>query len=366
MTAEGERRAGLRGEPQGQLAPEVPATLAGLVARYSPTGAVAEAVDWLVARMGALGFTRAFVDEAGNAVGVMGAGPRQAVLLGHIDTVPGEPAVRVADGRLYGRGAVDAKGPLAAFVDAVAAAGAPAGWQLIVIGACDEEGGSRGARHVAGRYRPEWALIGEPSGWDRVTLGYRGSLWAEVAVERPLSHTASGEESACEAAVTLWNQLAAACAARNAGQARVFDQLSATLRGLHSQSDGLTERAALRVGLRLPEGLAPAECRVWLEGLAGDGVVALEDEPLPAYRAPKNTRLVRALLAAIRAQGGTPGFSVKSGTSDLNVVGPVWGCPLAAYGPGDARLDHTPDEHLVLADYERAVAVLGSVLRAAG
>src|SRR3546814_5726214 len=51
-------------------------------------------VEWLVGRMRALGYSRASVDEAGNAVGLMGEGERQVMLLGHIDTVPGEIPVR--------------------------------------------------------------------------------------------------------------------------------------------------------------------------------------------------------------------------------------------------------------------------------
>ena len=65
-------------------------TLIGLVSQYSPSGQEHGAVEWLVVRMKALGFDDAFGDEAGNAVGVMGKGAKQVVLLGHIDTVPGE------------------------------------------------------------------------------------------------------------------------------------------------------------------------------------------------------------------------------------------------------------------------------------
>jgi [amino group carrier protein]-lysine/ornithine hydrolase len=65
-------------------------TLIGLVEHYSPSGQERKAVEWLVERMKSLGFDDAFVDGAGNAVGVMGGGPRQVVLLGHIDTVPGD------------------------------------------------------------------------------------------------------------------------------------------------------------------------------------------------------------------------------------------------------------------------------------
>jgi LysW-gamma-L-lysine carboxypeptidase len=116
---------------------EIPLTLKGLVSHYSPSGAESEAVGWLVAHMHQTGFSRAEIDPAGNAVGVMGDGERQVVLLGHIDTVPGEIPLKVEDGMLYGRGSVDAKGPLAAFVDAVAAVGAIPGWQWVVIGAVD-------------------------------------------------------------------------------------------------------------------------------------------------------------------------------------------------------------------------------------
>ena len=124
--------------------------------------------------MKSLGFDDAFIDEAGNAVGVMGKGTKQVVLLGHIDTVPGEIPVRMesvgATGEsplLYGRGSVDAKGPLACFVDAVAQVGVKDGWQFVVIGAVEEERNSEGARFVVNQYKPDFAIIGEPNQWDR-------------------------------------------------------------------------------------------------------------------------------------------------------------------------------------------------------
>ena len=187
-------------------------TLIGLVEHYSPSGQERGAVEWLVERMKSLGFDKAFVDGAGNAVGVMGNGPKQVVLLGHIDTVPGEIPVRVEPAPgipasttyLYGRGSVDAKGPLACFVDAVAQVGAVDGWQFVVIGAVDEERDSLGARFVVDQYKPDFAIIGEPNHWDRIALGYKGSAWANVTVRREQSHTASGEQTAAEAAVEAW------------------------------------------------------------------------------------------------------------------------------------------------------------------
>ena len=75
--------------------------------------------------------------------------------------------------------------------------------------------------------------------------------------------------------------------------------------------------------------------------------------------------LVRSFLAGIRSVDAAvqPGFVVKTGTSDMNVVAPVWQCPIVAYGPGDSALDHTPNEHLELDEYWRAVLVLEATLR---
>jgi LysW-gamma-L-lysine carboxypeptidase len=47
----------------------------------------------------------------------------------------------------------------------------------------------------------------------------------------------------------------------------------------------------------------------------------------------------------------------------MNVVGPIWNCPIVAYGPGDSALDHTPEEHIVLKEYQRGIAVLSRVLQ---
>ena len=355
--------------------------LTRLVGIYSPTGQEAEAVEFLADAMQGAGF-RAQVDPAGNAVGVMGDGKLNIVLLGHIDTVPGEIPIRVEGGRLYGRGTVDAKGPLAAFVAAVAAVGPQPGRRFTVIGAVGEEGDSRGARYVVDYYGPPvdagegqeastarspLLIIGEPSGWQRITLGYRGSLWAEYRTTAEVSHTASQGQSACEAAVEFWNRVAASAVELNLSRSaeRVFDQLTPTLRGMRSASDGFTDEATLHLGLRLPPEVRVDDVIASLHSLAGDGTITIEPGPMPAYRAEKNTPLVRAFLSAIRSVGGSPSFTLKTGTSDMNIVAPRWGGAAIAYGPGDSSLDHTPHEHILLDEYYASVSVLASALSAA-
>jgi [amino group carrier protein]-lysine/ornithine hydrolase len=337
-------------------------TLVGLVSQYSPSGEEHSAVEWLVARMKALDYDEAFIDDAGNTVGVLGRGEKQVVLLGHIDTVPGEIKVEQCDNLLYGRGAVDAKGPLASFVDAVAETGRRDGRQFVVIGAVEEERESDGARSIIDQYRPDFVIVGEPNHWDRIALGYKGSAWANITIKRGQAHTASGDETAAEAAVAIWLKIKAHADAYNTDRQKVFDKLLVTLRGMESDSDAFDQWARMKVGVRLPVDVSPNAWYEKLEEIVGESQVERTGFAVPAWGCEKNTKLVRGFLSGIRSQGGEPSFVYKTGTADLNLVAPVWKCPAVVYGPGDSNLDHTPNEHIDLNDYQKAVKVLVKVL----
>ncbi len=341
--------------------------LQSLVAIPSPSGQEGRAAAWLVEWMAAHGLD-ANVDAAGNAVGTRGAGPRHLVLLGHIDTFPGELPVRREGDWLYGRGTVDAKGPLCAFAAAAAALDVPAGWRVTVVGAVEEEAAtSRGAHHLLAQAQgpaPAACVIGEPSGWERITLGYKGRLLAEVTLRAPFAHSAGQARPPAEQAVELWNAVVAYCAAFNAGRAAAFDRLDPTLYAISTQDEGAYGTAHLSLGFRLPPDIE-------LSAIS-DQLSAISHQPSAisfsfsgaevAFRAEKNTPLVRAFLASIRGQGGQPRFVLKTGTSDMNVVGPVWGCPIVAYGPGDSALDHTPEERISLREYLQSIEVLKSMV----
>ena len=348
----------------GQNLPERYATLGGLVSRYSPSGSEAAAVDWLIWRMTDLGFSETCKDAAGNAVGHLGDGEKQLVLLGHIDTVPGEIPVRLVDGVLFGRGAVDAKGPLACFVDAAARVGVRAGWKFTVVGCVEEERNSDGARYAADQFKPTAAIVGEPSGWNRITLGYKGSSRLRIRADLPRAHPAGPAESACDRVLNAVVSLHTLARKLNVNHPRRFDQIQVSTRAMESGESEVDEWAQLEIDTRLPLWISPEEWMVYLnEHFAGvDAEIAPMGTSIPVYRAEKNSVLVRAFLSSIRQHGGKPGFVVKTGTADLNIVAPVWNCPALVYGPGDSTFDHTPDEQIALEEYDRGVSVLATAL----
>jgi LysW-gamma-L-lysine carboxypeptidase len=385
------------------------ALIQGLVSIPSLSRHESAASQWLVGQMQHAGYDRAFVDAAGNAVGELGPpdAPHVILLLGHIDTVPGDIPVCIentSDGSvLFGRGSVDAKGPLAAFVAAGSRVGAAwadqTGARLVVVGAVEEEAAtSKGARFIASRFNgqtepvPMACVIGEPSHWHRFTIGYKGRLLLDLTARQAMAHTAGPEASIATVVVALWNWVAAHAASFNEERAKVFDQLSPSLRRFitsttSAMQDEVDAQIAWRLPLELDAASLVADLLQWLAShlqaplpaAAATDVVRGEPVALEGirttmslqfrgwerpWRGERQNALARSFLAAIRSVDSQvqPGFVVKTGTSDMNVVGPVWRCPIVAYGPGDSALDHTPNEHLSLEEYWRAVRVLEAML----
>ena len=148
----------------------------------------------------------------------------------------------------------------------------------------------------------------------------------------------------------------------NADKQKAFDKLLLTLHGIESDTNDFEQWARLKVGVRLPVEVTPDDWYGKLEGLVGEAEVERLGYAVPAWGCEKNTKLVRSFLSGVRSQGGEPRFVYKTGTADLNIVAPVWQCPAVVYGPGDSNLDHTPNEHIELEDYKKAVDVLASAL----
>ena len=326
-----------------------------LVSTPSPTPDEDECAEALAAFFQKHG-REVFRDAAGN---VRAPTDDSVLYTSHVDTVPGEIPVRVEAGEagpvLWGRGSVDAKGSLAALAVAAVRTG------VSFAGVVGEETNSRGARHlVEDREAPETVVNGEPSGWDGITLGYRGILQGTYVATSESGHTSRPENNAIQDAIAWWS----AVEARFEGDEYepVFEQVTPKPVGIEGgvSDDGLAVEATLSAQLRVPPAYSTGEVRELADAELDAGTVNWTDAVEPTMQSPR-TPVARAFRAAIREQGGDPRLLRKTGTADMNIYAGAWDCPMATYGPGDSALDHAPDERLPLEELDRAVAVLETV-----
>jgi len=322
--------------------------LEDLVGIPSVTGEESAAAERLAAYFEAHD-REAWIDSVGN---VRAPADDSVLLTSHVDTVPGDIPVRVEDGVLHGRGSVDAKGPLCAMAVAAVETG------VSFAGVVGEERDSRGARHlIAERDEPDAVVNGEPSGWDAVTLGYRGFLPGTYVATSESGHTSRPDENAIQAAIGWWTRVEDAFATGE--WTPVFEEVTPKPVGIDggTSADGLSVEATMEVQFRIPPEMDAGAVREIADGELEAGTVQWREAIPPVMRSPRNG-VARAFRVVIRATGGEPSQLRKTGTSDMNLYADAWDCPMATYGPGDSALDHTPEERLVLAEFDRAVAVL--------
>ncbi len=321
----------------------------------SPSYCEMELAAYLAKAMAGLGFST-YVDGVGNVIGTLerGAGP-VIMLVGHLDTIQGHIPVRATAGRLYGRGAADAKGPLAAMICAAASATEFSG-TIIVVGVVEEETPcSRGAMAIRNTFAPPDAfIIGEPSGCFTVVLGYKGKLDLRYSVECAPTHPSNPAAKASELAARCWGVLTDVL-----GEAdhAAFDKPGVTLDSISAD----TSHAVAAMSVRTPPGFDVDRFVTAVRSRLTAGELAIVNS-VAACRADRRNPAVRALTAGIRQQLGQPAVMVKTATSDMNTLAEVWDVPMATYGPGDSKLDHADDEHIMLTEYIRGVAVLSHAL----
>ena len=344
--------------------------LTRLLTIYSPSGKEEAISNFLVNEMRILGL-RSWSDEVGNAFGEVGTGRPVVLLCGHMDTVPGYVPVRLEDGKLYGRGAVDAKASLAAMVVAsslILKEKFPG--KVVVAGLVDEEGEGKGVKHlIAKKVQADYTIFGEPSGVDNITIAYKGSLHLKITCETKTGHSSAPWlfDNAVEKAFEFWNAIRSIRFSQERPESR-FYSLTSCMTGIKggNASSTVPSKCEFHVDFRIPPQLTPQEVFKEVEEAArkyqvdNEGVdvnIMIEDSNT-SFEADKNSLLVRAISVAIKKVRNKSATLVrKTGTGDMNLFGNETKIPVITYGPGNSHLDHTPDEWIDVKEYLDSINV---------
>lgn len=300
------------------------------------------------------------IDTVGNLIVTKGAGPFRLLMMGHLDTVPHRWPPSWDNGCVHGRGSVDAKGSLVAFLNALAMIEVPEGMQVQVVGAVEEENTSEGAFKFACNTRPPDAvIIGEPSGAHALTVAYHGLVKLQLTTVGRAGHTAGqGVTTAADAlveAIMTVRQTVAQMSPRS---------LTATL-GTEARNRFDRQQGAAIVDVRIAPGTTPESVISAVEASLPDGVNLKVLRATPPVTTARSCGLVRAFSRAFRGAGISPRFLAKKGSSDMNTLASRWSAeiPMVAYGPGDSSLDHTSAECLDAQEFLDSVAVVTQAVR---
>jgi len=307
---------------------------------------------------------------------------------GHTDVVTeGDPrewrhapwGAVLEDGRLYGRGAADMKGGLAAAM--VAAAAVRRGrvrfaGRVMLAALVDEEGGMTGARHFVrtplGRSVGA-AIICEPE-QNELCLEQKGVFWARVAIHGRMAHGAMPYAGVNPIAVVgsylhalpgLERRIRRGVPrSRFLGVPHVTPTIcQAPVAGV-AQNNVIPSSAELRVDVRLVPGLGPDTAVAALEELAratearwpGSKIeVETIEPPRPATRVPRSEPVVRALAWGVRVvTERRPRFGGVPGSTDGTIFLTEAGIPIVTFGPGDREIPHQVDEHVEVSELVEA------------
>lgn len=320
-----------------------------------------------------------------------GTGGRCLLLEGHTDVVTeGDPGAwthapfggDVDGGRVWGRGAADMKGGLAAAMIAAAAvkrSGAQLGGRLVVGALVDEEGDMLGVRHFATTPRAREltaAIVCEPE-QNELCLEQRGVVWARVTLRGRMAHGAMPEAGAnpltavgalLREARALEQRLRRLCArSQHLRPPTVTPTIvRGPIEGL-PQSNVIPAAAEVTLDVRLTPGPAPevvtAEidraCRAAADAVPG---VAVTWRPVngfrPATRVGREEPLVKAMVSAVRTVTGRRAvFGGVPGSTDGTILRETLRIPIVTCGPGHRLIPHQVDEHVEISELVDAARI---------
>jgi LysW-gamma-L-lysine carboxypeptidase len=337
---------------------------------YSPSRSEAALANMIRDKcVNELGFEQVDIDNVGNIIATKGTGEPYILLCGHTDTVPGQVPVRIEDGHIYGRGASDAKSPLIAMLLAASEFPKQRG-TVIFAGVVDEEGNATGVKQlVKSKIGVDYAVFGEPSGVDNITVAYKGRLAIRLTCDVGDSAHASAPwlaKNSIEEMYDFWKAIKTEIDLKGTADSNAKAITCSLTEIIGGSSHNVTpQKCKVTIDIRVPtittcdSVLGTIDDVIKRVGIRKSvkATYRIEDKTEP-FEADHTSPLVRALLLAVLdVRNKRPLLLRKTGTGDMNVLGHSLKIPVITYGPGDAHASHTPDERVNIDDYVASIEV---------
>jgi LysW-gamma-L-lysine carboxypeptidase len=339
---------------------------------YSPSGQELKISGFLENKLKSFGYEKSWIDKIGNVYGEIGSGSPTIILCGHMDTVPGEIPVKISDGRLYGRGAVDAKSSLAAMIYAVAnIKNVIKRGRVILIGLVAEELDGRGVRQLLREnLKIDYSVFGEPSGIGNITFAYKGRIELQIECKNKTGHVGATHlyNNAIEKVMKLWYRIKDVCEQYQSPHG-IFYSLTPCLTGISSfrSSGGIPDMSILDIDLRLPPTICTEKGialiseinKKFMNSNRGTTIVTKVKDAVEPYVANRRSLVMKSLEIAIKQVTGKKAkFIRKTGTGDMNIFGKETSIPVATFGPGNASLSHTKKEYIDISEYLLSIKII--------
>mgnify|MGYP001034668749 CR=1 FL=1 len=338
---------------------------------YTPSGREEPLSKFLAEKMKNLGFKDVRTDRVNNVIGTIGSGSPSILLCGHMDTVPGIQPIRVVDNLVFGRGAVDAKSSLAAMIMAASRLIDKGDFgKIIVSGVVDEEGTGTGIRElIKNDVKTDYAIFGEPSGIESITIGYKGRISLTIICKTASVHASAPwmSQNAIEKAFEVWNSIQAYVSERKDGNSR-FNSLTACITKIRGGTahNVLPGTCRITTDMRIPPQMSCSNVYQGIMDIVGryqsdlsfpKMEIEVGDMTEP-FETDKNSLIVRALTIAIfEIMKKRPLLLKKTGTGDMNAFGHAFKVPVVTYGPGNPHLSHTHKEGIEISEYLSSIEI---------
>lgn len=304
----------------------------------------------------------------------------------HLDTVPVEGMTvdpfggEVRDGRIYGRGACDVKGPMAAMLCAVERVrqavdeGAKARYNVLFAAVCDEEAGFGGVKSFVDRIemaryaKIAGVIVAEPTLLNAVAA-HKGTARWSITTKGVAAHSSSphlGVNAIYKMAPVIdrLEQYAARLVQRPAHPSLGTPTLSiGTIHG-GSAANIVPDSCVIQIDRRLVPGESPESVREDLLKSLGELELTLSDPKVsaPAMETPDDHPLVKQAIAAGHSAGASSQVEHANYCTDASQYMQL-GLPTVVYGPGSIAQAHTKDEWVAIEQLEIGVRAYEGLVR---